>query len=260
MFEWLIQEIETINTNRFHVLHAPAFAVLDRAQTTDNIPLPACYREFTASFGTALMFRDGDHYLLRVSERPWISLCDETGAKVLCFGGFDEAEAYFDLDSLILTGDSPVFERLVSFKGKKVAESFGEWMKLRYLDAKLSYSELEWKRLEIGPKAFSDHERRIMESRKLFTWRVVGKTTSGAYQIEVDNRSDIVLPFLSIGVRARDNSFVGGIWIPTSAIHPHTKGMVTHNVYTNTGLSTDIELFDLPDPLPEDRERYWEFR
>ena len=71
------------------------------------------------------------------------------------------------------------------------------------------------------------------------------------------NFSNRRLPFLSIGVRGPN--LIGGIWLPVSKIAPGETRVVEHDGYKCTAPENQ-EAFALPDPWPEDRERYWEFK
>ena len=63
------------------------------------------------------------------------------------------------------------------------------------------FKKKEWKDIEAGPPPFSALEIAILEARRLFRWRVVGIASNGDLQFEVHNRSNLILPYLSIGIR-----------------------------------------------------------
>jgi hypothetical protein len=105
---------------------------------------------------------------------------------------------------------------------------------------------------------FSSHELRIIEARRLFQWRRVGVTATGEVEIEIHNASTMVLPYLSIGVRTP--RFDGGVWLDVAAIAPGSTRIVAKACYKELASSEDVELFAKPDPEPEDRDRYWEFK
>jgi hypothetical protein len=77
---------------------------------------------------------------------------------------------------------------------------------------------------------------------------------------EVTNGADRHLPFLSIGIRAKHGKLEGGVWLPIGHIAPGRTAVVAKDTYRGLLNPTDVEAFPLPDPEPEERARYWEFR
>ena len=88
----------------------------------------------------------------------------------------------------------------------------------------------------------------------------MGIANSGDLQFEVHNGSDRVLPFLSIGVRGRHGEINGGAWLPVSSVLPGQTRVIERDCYKKWLRPENVEVFDLPDPEPEDRDRYWEFK
>jgi hypothetical protein len=52
----------------------------------------------------------------------------------------------------------------------------------------------------------------------------------------------------------------GGVWLPVSTILPGETHIVEKDCYKDLVDPRDVEAFDEPDPKPEDRDRYWEFK
>jgi|SRR5688572_27160344 len=107
-------------------------------------------------------------------------------------------------------------------------------------------------------RPFSKHEQSVIVARRLFTWRHTGFATNGDAIFEVDNGSTMRLPFLSIGVRGP--RLRGGAWLSVSGITPDSSGVVQHDCYKDLLEPTEVEFFDVGDPTPETRDRYWEFK
>ena len=79
-------------------------------------------------------------------------------------------------------------------------------------------------------------------------------------RFEVTNGSHVRLPYLSIGIRSKDGRLIGGVWLPVSSIAPGETAIVEKDVYRDLVEPSAVEAYAKPDPDPEDRERYWEFR
>ena len=69
-----------------------------------------------------------------------------------------------------------------------------------------------------------------------------------------------LVPFLSIGVRSRAGDLQGGIRLPVAHIAPGQLAVVAQDTYRDLIDPGDVEVYSLPDPEPEERARYWEFR
>lgn len=111
------------------------------------------------------------------------------------------------------------------------------------------------------PKLFSKRELAIVEARKLFKWKYIGLAANGNAVFEITNNSQIVLPYLSIGIQDVGRStLIGGAWLNVSAITPGHSGKVDHQCYKHVLPLEEHEFFDLPDPTPETKDRFWEFK
>jgi hypothetical protein len=75
----------------------------------------------------------------------------------------------------------------------------------------------------------------------------------------------MILPYLSIGVCGKmrppnTGPLKGGAYLPVASIRPGETKVVEKGCYKEFIAPQDVEVFALPDPGPEDREQYWEFR
>jgi hypothetical protein len=71
----------------------------------------------------------------------------------------------------------------------------------------------------------------------------------------------LALPFLSIGIDDSDGLLGGGgVFLPVAKIKPGQTKTIAFDCYKDFVSPEQIKPFSLPDPGPEDREFYWEFR
>lgn len=264
MFDWLENELKTIKTRDFHVVDGVAESALRAAVQESEVPFPRSYREFVLLFGNAKLYKGlaGEYYLVGVLGSPREEQTRE-GEKLYRVGHYQSSHAYFK--AALLRGDeeAPVFEghggRLI-----EIAGSFEAWLRMRCEEAQGNYSKRLWADIVAGPYPFTPEERRILEARRKFRWRVVGISNSGDIQFEVHNGSDMVLPFLTIGIRGRrcdtEGVLRGGAWLPVESVLPGQTGVIEKGCYKKWVDPQDIVAFEEPDPGPEDRDRYWEFR
>ena len=259
MFEWLEQELRTIKTKRFHVVDGPTDPAQQAAVAENGVPVPGSYQEFVRRFGNAKLYKKMGYYLAGVVAPPMEEEEFREGERLYRIGHYQSSDAYFKAALLRGTDEVPVFE---GHGGRwvQVADSFEAWLTKRCRAARKTYSKAEWAKVVAGPPPFSPEEHRIVEARRRFTWRLKGVTPHQSLLIEVTNGSEMVLPYLSIGVRWKDNSLEGGIWLPVSHVHPGQTAVVEHKGYSSEADPKEVEVFSLPDPEPEDRGRYWEFR
>jgi hypothetical protein len=116
-----------------------------------------------------------------------------------------------------------------------------------------------------GPPPFTAAELAIVEARKQFQWRVVGIAPNNDLQFEIHNGSRMTLPFLTVGIRGKHRSpntgeLLGAAFLSIGAIRPGETKLVEHGCYKEYVSPQDTVVFDAPDPGPEDRDQYWEFR
>jgi hypothetical protein len=264
MFEWLVQEMARIRTRKFHLVDGPAPPEFRQAVQESAVPVPPSYEEFVLRFGNARLYRQGGVYLVQVFGGPREARADE-GEPLLHFGRTDMAMAYFKEALLVHGGESPVFEWHQEQGLQKTADGFEPWLKARCAAARSLFKKKQWEAIERGPLPFSEREKAIVEARKHFRWRVVGVAPSGRLRFEVHNGSAMTLPYLSVGVRGelrppKSGPLNGGVWLPVSSVSPGETRIVEKDCYKDLVDPKDVEVFEQPDPEPEDRDRYWEFR
>lgn len=256
MYEWLEREIAEIQTRGFHVVDGSHPRRQDELR--EESVLPASYRAFVVRFGNAKLYRQGSGYTVGVRAEP--EPAESIGGEPLrCIGHFDDARAYFREDLLVPGEEPPVFE-WGSGGLRLAADSFREWLESRCALARRRYGKKRWAEIVRGPKPFTDQERAIVDARRQFRWRFLGVGDTGGLRFEVQNASTRTLPYLSIGIRSKNGRISGGVWLPVSHVAPGTQAIVEKECYRNVAPPEELEPFALPDPGPEDRERYWEFK
>jgi hypothetical protein len=259
MFEWLEKEINEIKTRHFHVVDGPAGDVLREAVERSELALPRSYKEFVLRFGNAKLYKQLSYYIVGILASPIEEISKETGETFHRFGHYQADSAYFKLSLMHRDLETPVFEGGEE-PLRQVGDGFESWLRKRCTDARRSYKKNRWAGIVAGPAPFTAEERTIVQARKRFACRVVGVASDGKLRFEAFNGSDTVLPFLSVGIRRKDGGFQGGIWLPVSHVRPKETAIIEHDCYSKLVTPSEIETYQLPDPEPEDRERYWEFK
>jgi hypothetical protein len=263
MFEWLVAEMAKVRTRKFYLVDGAASADLQEAVRQSSLPVPPSYRDFVLRFGNAELYRQGSIYLVRVYAAP-VQDESEKGEALLHFGRTDASLAYFKESLLRPDEESPVFEWRHAQGLRRAADGFEDWLRAKCRAARRRFKSRDWKAIEEGPPPFSDREKAIVEARRLFRWRVVGIAANGDLRFEVHNGSRLILPYLSIGIRGKlrpplHGPLNGGVWLSVSSVRPGETRIIEKDCYKERVDPSDVEAFELPDPDPEDRDRYWEF-
>ena len=263
MYEWLNEEISQIRTRRFHMFDGPASAETQRSIVSCDTPLPPSYKEFILRFGNASLYRHRTFYYITVFASP-ISSVTDSGERYLQFGRTWTSNAFFKKDLLSPGSESPVFEEF-STTFCKTADNFEVWLKEKADSARKCFKTNEWAAIVKGPVPFTAEEMERVEARKLFKWRIIGIAANEDMCFEIQNRSSMTLPYLSIGIRGnlrppKNGPLTGGVFIPVSTILPGMTKVIDFDCYKQFISPVDTEAFELPDPGPEDRDAYWEFR
>lgn len=265
MVEALKAEIERIATRRFHVVDGPADSTLCQAIDSAQLFLPPSYIEFVKKCGNVKLYRRGyNRYSVEVYSPP-AEVTAIDGGDYLLFGKVDSVRFCFSVSLLGRGVETPVFAMNSQGAVKPVQLSFERWLSDRCAKEKKSFTKSEWDAIEAGPKPFSSDELKIIEARRNFDVDIAGTTSSGAKLFFVKNRAKMVLPFLSVGIQARfresDTEWLhGGVWLPVASIRPGESGTVEKDCYASLVLPETVEIALRPDPKPEDRDYYWEFR
>lgn len=258
VFDWLQNEMSACKTRKFYLVDGLLSDDTRLAMENANLPMPPSYTDFISRFGNANLYRKGSIYLVQVFAAPRPEIYKEE--KYLQFGRTDLALAYFKESLMVPERESSVFEWRHKQGVRKVADGFEEWLVKKCAVAKERFSKSEWEAIKLGPPAFSEPEEAVIEARRAFRWRVAGVAENGDILFEIHNGSRAILPYLSIGVRRVNGDVFGGIWLPISSVLPGQAMTIHKSCYKERYSPEEIEFFDLPDPSPEDRDRYWEFK
>ncbi len=253
-----------VKTRRFYVVDGPLPVEKGQLAQQQDRFLPPSYKNFVIQFGNAKLYRIGDQYRIQVFACPNVEEIDGVDLRI-CFGRTEDTVAFFKRSLLVPNGESAVFERNCGNDNEQqTANGFEEWLKKQCDRIRRYYTKKQWREVENGPPPFNDRERRVVEARRKFRWRIVGISSSGDIQFEVHNGSDQILPFLSVGIRGRrrgtDAVLDGGVWLPVDSVLPGQTAVVEKDCYKKWVAPQDVEAYEEPDPEPEDRDRFWEFK
>jgi hypothetical protein len=273
VFEFLVEEMASIKTRKFHLVDGPASLEFREAVESSGFSVPSSYMQFVLQFGNAKLYRRVDHYnscyLVEVFAAPRETVSND-GERLLQIGhtrpNSTQLSFVYFKDPPILNGEeSPVFEWQHGQEVRKTADGFLEWFEAKCSSARKRYQKSEWEVIENGPPPFTQDELAVVEARKRFRWQVVGIAPNGDLRFEVHNGSNMTLPYLFLGVRGKlrppnSGPLYGGARLPTGSVHPGRTAIIEYGCYNKFVAPEDVEVFDLPDPGPEDRDYYWEFQ
>jgi hypothetical protein len=257
MFDWLAEEIEEIQTPRFHVVEGVAGPKLRSAIEESTLQLPISYKTFVMGFGNSKLYRTSlTGYRVGVFAGPRKSKL-EGGIGMYHIGFNDGAAAY--LKTAVGADDPPIFE-LEGNSQVMVADNFAEWLITSCARARKKHGKKEWAEILHGPAPFSPQELEIVEVRRKIQWRVVGIDSEGNHVFEVRNTANRILPLLTVGVRSNDGRLNGAVVLKIGQINPGQMALLHADCYKQLVPPNKIEVFGLPDPRPEDRSYYREFK
>ena len=256
MFDWLREELTAIAWRRFHVFDGPADD--DLRKLVEASDLAASYRAFVLEFGGAKLYQQHAGYQLSVLRSPREVAASKNGEPLLWIGHGHMGLAYFKASEIGGESEPLVYEP----RAKSLASrgSFEQWLSSSAATARRRYPRKRWAELHAGPLPFTASELEVVEARRHFAWSTIGASPDGHVRFQVRNGSARTLPFLTIGVRSVSRNFEGAVWLPVSSLQPGQSVIIEKDCYLNLATPDQIELFPLPSPEPEDRERYWEFR
>jgi hypothetical protein len=260
-FDWFEMECASIKSRQFHIFES--LTILEQSYVKDgcSISLGGDYGEFLRKFGYSKLFTD-EHNTPSMSIYPLKEFrrhfC-ENGRIYIGFGFRGQQSVFFDEDIILNGRSSSVF--IVNKKmAQEIESSFSDWLHSAYNWMKLKYSRRQWMKIKNGPQPFSDVEVKIVEERKKFDWQLVGFDEKGDALFRVKNNSEIRLPYLSIGIRDKiGNILTGGAYLDVSSIEPNHERVISKDCYKDLIPADQLEVFDLPDPIPEKKAGYWEF-
>lgn len=262
MFEWLEQEIKEVRTKGFHMVEGPTVPPTMRGQSLTDPPSFHSYREFVRRFGNARLYRLSlGAYTVGVFAEP-VGVAFLDGSAFYKIGFSDSGTAYLRI--LDDQKESPVYEfdgdlrecDRVSGRWRKAADTFEDWLVRRCSRKRRQLGKRRWAEIVRGPKPFSEAEIAIVEARRQIEWRVVGINAEGQVVINIVNKSCVRLPVLLLGVRSRDGTLEGAVSVKIGHIGPGQFAVCPVNCYRNLVSAEEIEVFALPDPLPDTRDDY----
>jgi hypothetical protein len=258
MFEWLEEEISAIKTPRFHVVDGPADAKLRKAVAGSNLPMPSGYVEFVLRFGNARLYRNArnNSYQVGVFAGPREAMLNN-GTRIYHIGFHDGASVY--VKRLPSLAPPPILEFECGSE-EEMASSFEEWLSASCAVARKKYGKAKWAEILRGPKPFSMEEREIIEARRLMRWRVLGIDADGNHILEVTNAGRRALATLTVGARSKDGRLNGAVRLKVRNVSPGQTALLHVGCYKGLVPPQEVEVFALPDPNPEDRDYYWEFK
>jgi hypothetical protein len=262
-FNWLRAELCLIKSQTFH-----EFIPLcedDYLYTHGEVvvSVKGDYSDFLREFGWTNMFKGwGDLidiplivYPLKEYRREHL----KDGGVFVAFGDRGAQHVFFD-ESKILSGEPSAVFIISKSSAKEIYASFSEWLKASYEWARAKYSRRQWALVIKGAAPFSDAEQEVATARSSFKWKNIGFSDSGDAIFEIHNCSNMTLPFLSIGVKDIDDAILkGGVFLRIGHIAPGKSGTTTADCYKDRIPREKVVFFPKPDPVPELRDRYWEF-
>jgi len=262
MYEWLETEISEIKTPKFHVIEGNKPDRELHISKKNNLSLPPSYVAFVRKFGGAKLYRRNNYYEVGVLNPPQEKILNN-GERLLHIGHFDDSKAYFICSELISGRESSIYE-WTEDGFEKIADSFEGWLIIRCTDARESYDAKEWEEILKSPKPFTSEEEAIVEARKHFQWQIVEFDENSNVKIAVRNNSNLVLPYLTIGMRTKNPTQDGQVWesqihLNISDIQPGQEHIIEHQIHQQIFTPDNTEFFQLAVPAPEERYKYWKF-
>lgn len=262
IFGWLHSEIQGVRTRGFYIVAPDGYVDLE----IENLSVfsKSQYAQFLKEFGWVQLYRypaDGSNGCL-VSVYPLRAVRVHLvhGRKMVEFGFRSNISAFFDLEMVSQAGFSYVYS-VRAGRVLKEFDSFGDWLYSACKWARNKFSDGRWERIVNGPRPFSKRELTVVEARKKYTWKNVGFASDGDAIFEVRNDSDLILPYYSIGVQGVWGvKLIGGAWLNVSNIESKKIGIVKQNCYKEMLAQDEVEFYDLLPPIPETKNRYWEFK
>jgi hypothetical protein len=259
MFEWLEMEISAISTPRFHLVDGSVEPELSAVIDRSSLPLPSSYRKFVLKFGNAKLYRvSRTGYLIGVFAGPR-EVNSNCGIRILHLGFHNGASVYVKLEPGANLSELPIFEYEADSE-ERVADDFEQWLTESCARARNGFGKKRWADILRGPEPFTAEEEDVIETRRQMHWRMLGVDMDRRHVFEITNTSTRTLPVLTVGVRSRDGRLNGAIFLKVGNVGPGQTAVLHAECYRDLRPPDEIETFLLPDPQPEDRDFYGEFR
>lgn len=255
MFEWLKKDYEQVQTEGFHRF-IPLSSVECQQLACVETNLQASYVEFLHDFGRAKLFRASLFgYHIGVVFPKVIKAADDSD--IYDVGFADSALIRIRHDRS--TGKQGVY-RVNGSRERRVANDFEEWLHGSCTQARRAYTKERWEEIVAGPAPFTPDERQIVAARRNFRWHFRSTDEDGNIVLEIHNESTRSLPALTLGVRSTDRRLNGAVRIDVHDLAPGQSTVRTVGIYKGLVPVEQIELFDLPDPNPAERNEYFELK
>jgi hypothetical protein len=257
-YDSIKSRIAEVKTAKFFVLNRVSSESIRTFEASWGT-LPSDYKDFVAEFGQVDLFRDTKNpwHRLRVFFPPSEFSRDSEGICLQIGYYLNTGYSYLKWRDGTYLGGGAVYVG-DSIPTKRYAESFEKWFSRSFALAEKSYSTSEWQSIVAGPPPFSERDRQIVQAIPLFKFRKVGVSDNGNILVEVQNCSDMELPFLTVGVHLK-KSIDGSIVLPIAGLKPGETRIVERECYRQVVEPQRVDLFRLPLPEPEDRQYYYEF-
>jgi hypothetical protein len=215
---------------------------------------PPSYIEFLTRYGGVKLFREGLGYLMIVLPTP-VKVNDGEHGDLFRFGSYDDSYCYFSSASMKPNEESPVYA-LDDGEWLPIASSFSEWL-TRGATALMSQQYSTG--VSETAATFSEHEEMIVQLRKLFRWRIIGRTEKFVV-INITNESSGTLNCITLGVRSIDRSLNGAVKVDVRDLAAGMSKNINTDCYSDLVHPSQVELFNLPEPTPGTRSTYFELR
>jgi len=260
MYNWLRDAIREVAVPKFHLVGEPCKPVDAEYILNASLEVPVSYKNFIVEFQYAKLFRDGlKHYRIDIWPDPIFYESEKYGG-LTCIGKYEMGYVYFNFDELDKGKDVPVYEWYGMSGIRKAADSFPDWIEIKYRNARRKYKSKEWKKLLVPLPPFTEHEQTIIAARHQMKWELVRVEDNLDRVIRVTNMSNIVLPFLTLDINRADGSNIGGKFVPISDLLPGETKEYRFSLYEEYPDHAEQQLADRRDPEPGEQEFYWEFR
>lgn len=261
MYEWLETEISEIKTPKFHVIEHNKTGNGHHIPKELSLSLPPSYLTFITKFGGAKLYSRNNYYEVGVLNPPQEKTLNN-GEKLLLVGYFDDVKSYLICSQLIPGKESPVYEWTEDGL-EEIADSFEEWLTIRCTDMRESYDAKEWKEILNGSQRFTSESEAIGEAKRQFQWKVVGFDNNRNVKIAVRNNSNLVLPYLTIGIKTKNPIQNGQVWesgisLNVSGIQPGEEHIIEHQIHQPIFTPENTEFFQLTVTVPEEQHKDWE--